>query len=326
MSDGASVIEVEGLTKHYHGFAAVKGISFTAREREVFGFLGPNGAGKTTTIKILATLLEPTSGTARVAGHDVVREREAVRRSIGIVFQDPTLDERLTAMENLEFHGLLYGLSWGEVKRRAAPLLELVGLSDRVGQLAKTFSGGMKRRLELVRGLLHAPSVLFLDEPTVGLDPQSRAQMWDYIPRLAHEQGVCIFVTTHYMEEAEFAQRIAIMDHGEIVALDSPQGLKARIGDEVIAVQASAAPREPDWARRLGVTVTGQPPRFQVHCRDAGEVLGGVVAAFGSALERVEVLKPTLDTVFLELTGREIRDETLSARDAARAAMGRWRR
>ena len=174
-------IEVEGLIKTYGPVTAVDGINFTVDRQEVFGFLGPNGAGKTTTIKILATLLNPTAGQARIGGYDVTRDREQVRRLIGMVFQDPTLDERLTANENLLFHGMLYGLSASDVKERAIPLMDMVGLADRASSLVRTYSGGMKRRLELVRGLIHRPTVLFLDEPTVGLDPQTRAQIWTHI-------------------------------------------------------------------------------------------------------------------------------------------------
>lgn len=319
----AAVIEVQDLKKSYGKVEAVKGISFSVQEGEIFGFLGPNGAGKTTTIQILATLLEPTSGSARVAGYDVLKSRDRVRESIGLVFQDPTLDAQLTAMENLTFHGLLYGLPSAEVKRRAVPLLEMVGLSDRAKSLVKTFSGGMKRRLELVRGLIHTPKVLFLDEPTVGLDPQSRAQMWNHILSLSKETDVSIFVTTHYMEEAEYASRIAIMDHGEIVALDTPNGLKRRVADEVIVLEASSLPANADWAKDLGVNVLGDIPKLEIHAKDAAAVMPKVVEAFGTRLRRMEVRRPTLDTVFLEITGREIRDETVSPKDFTRGWMGR---
>ncbi|MDI3298078.1 MAG: ATP-binding cassette domain-containing protein [Bacillota bacterium] len=320
----ADVIAVEQLEKRYGPVEAVRGVTFTVRAEEVFAFLGPNGAGKTTTIKILATLLDPSGGRASVAGHDVVRERGRVREAIGIVFQDPTLDERLTAMENLIFHGLLYGLSARQVRERAEPLLRLAGLEERAQSLVRTYSGGMKRRLELVRGLIHTPRVLFLDEPTVGLDPQSRAQMWQLIRELPRNYGVTVFMTTHYMDEAEYADRIAIMDHGRIVALDTPDGLKRQVASDIIVVEADAPPAEPGWADGLDLELRGSVPRFEIRCREADRVLARVVEAFGGGVRRVEVRRPTLDTVFLTLTGREIRDEAPD--ESPRRRMGRWGR
>jgi ABC-2 type transport system ATP-binding protein len=309
-------IEVDGLVKRFGAVTAVDGISFTVGRQEVFGFLGPNGAGKTTTIKILATLLKPTAGVARIAGRDVTREREQVREAIGMVFQDTTLDDRLTAEENLLFHGMLYGLGAAEVRRRAAPLLELVGLADRAKNLVRTYSGGMKRRLELVRGFLHRPTVLFLDEPTVGLDPQTRAQIWEYVRALSAEQGVTVFVTTHYMEEAEHCQRIAIMDHGRIVALDTPAGLKRQVGGEVLALELD---HEEARARAVaalgGVPLTGEGRVVRAAVTDAAGWLARAAAALGSHLVRAEIHRPTLDDVFLALTGRQIREEAASARD-----------
>ncbi|MDI3316879.1 MAG: ATP-binding cassette domain-containing protein [Bacillota bacterium] len=316
------VIEVERLERRYGAVEAVRGVSFTVRAREIFAFLGPNGAGKTTTIKMLATLLDPSGGRATVAGHDVVRERARVREAIGIVFQDPTLDDQLTAMENLVFHGLLYGLSERQVRERALPLLRLSGLEERAQSLVRTFSGGMKRRLELVRGLIHTPEVLFLDEPTVGLDPQSRAQMWELVRGLARDGGVTVFMTTHYMDEAEVADRIAIMDDGRIVALDTPDGLKRQVGSDIILVEADEPPADPHWAEGLGVELRGGAPRFEVRCQGADRVLPRVVEAF-TGVRRVEVRRPTLDTVFLTLTGREIREEPPEDPRRRRARWGR---
>ncbi|MDA8345470.1 MAG: ATP-binding cassette domain-containing protein [Thermaerobacter sp.] len=318
-----AMIEVDRLTKHYGAIEAVKAVSFAVEESEVFAFLGPNGAGKSTTIKMLATLLEPTSGTARVAGHDVRREQSKVREAIGVVFQDPTLDDRLTALENLQFQGMLYGMRAKEVQQRSMPLLELVGLATRAKSLVRTYSGGMKRRLELVRGLLHMPKVLFLDEPTVGLDPQSRSQMWQYVLQLREQEGVSVFMTTHYMEEAEAAGRIAIMDHGEIVALDSPEGLKRKVGEEIISLEAAGWPDDARWQEGLPIRVSGELPNLQIRCADASAVLPRISQAFGAKLRRVEIRRPTLDTVFLEITGREIRDEEVDSRDAMRAMHAR---
>ncbi|MGQ9558496.1 MAG: ABC transporter ATP-binding protein [Desulfurispora sp.] len=221
-----NIVQVQELTKEYPGLVAVDGLSFAVHRGEVFGFLGPNGAGKSTTIKMLATLLRPTRGTALINGYDIVRQPNQVRQSIGMVFQDPSLDERLTARENLVFHAMLYNVPRREVNRRIAAVLEMVDLADRQDHLVRTFSGGMKRRLEIARGLLHYPAVLFLDEPTVGLDPQTRHRIWQYIHELQRQHSITIFMTTHYMEEAENCQRIAIIDHGRLVALGSPPQLK----------------------------------------------------------------------------------------------------
>ena len=224
------VIEVEGLVKRYNGLTAVDNLSFTVEPGELFGFLGPNGAGKTTTINILCTLLAPTGGTARVAGFDCVRQPTDVRRTIGIIFQDPSLDERLTAWENLLFHAMIYHVPARERRARTEAVLEMVELADRRHSLVRQFSGGMKRRLEIARGLLHRPQVLFLDEPTLGLDPQTRRRIWEVIGRLRQDHGLTLFLTTHYMEEAEVCDRVAIIDHGRLVALDRPEGLKQRYG------------------------------------------------------------------------------------------------
>jgi ABC-2 type transport system ATP-binding protein len=215
-------VEVDGLVKRFGDFTAVDGISFSVEPGELFGFLGPNGAGKTTTISVLCTLLHPTGGVARVAGHDVLRARNEVRSNIGLVFQEVTLDDYLTGEENLRFHAVLYGLHGSEIKRRMDPLLDMVGLTDWASQQTRFYSGGMKRRLEIARGLLHTPRVLFLDEPTIGLDPQTRSHIWSYIEELKHREDITIFLTTHYMDEAEHCDRIAIIDNGAIVALDTP--------------------------------------------------------------------------------------------------------
>jgi ABC-2 type transport system ATP-binding protein len=225
-----SAIEVTDLVKSYGDVEAVRGVSFTVGRGEVFGFLGPNGAGKSTTINMLCTLARPTSGSARVSGLDVVTQRDDVRRHIGLVFQDPTLDGYLTAEQNLRLHAELYGIDPGVIEARMDQMLEMVDLADRRSQPVMTFSGGMRRRLEIARGLLHSPRVLFLDEPTIGLDPQTRSSIWRYIRALQESEGTTIFMTTHYMDEAELCDRIAIMDRGEIVVLDTPEALKASIG------------------------------------------------------------------------------------------------
>ena len=219
----AAAIEVHGLVKRFGEIEAVRGVDFEVASGEVFGFLGPNGAGKTTTINMLCTLVKPTEGWATVAGHDVVRERDDVRRNIGLVFQDPTLDNYLSAEQNLKLHAELYGLQSNLVAPRMQQVLQMVGLWERKDSPVGTFSGGMRRRLEIARGMMHSPRVLFLDEPTIGLDPQTRRSIWEYIRELKEREEITIFMTTHYMDEAEWCDRIAIMDNGQIVALDSPE-------------------------------------------------------------------------------------------------------
>lgn len=226
-----AIIEVKGLVKRFKDFTAVDGITFDVRKGEIFAFLGPNGAGKTTTIKMLTTLLNPTAGSIAINGHDPVHEQEATRASFGIIFQDPSTDDELTAYENLEFHGVLYNVPKAVRRERITQLLEVVELQDRRNALVKTFSGGMRRRLEIARGLLHHPKVLFLDEPTAGLDPQTRNKMWEYVKKLNAEEGITVFFTTHYMEEAEkVAQRIAIIDHGKILVQGTAQELERQTG------------------------------------------------------------------------------------------------
>ncbi|MCK4912080.1 MAG: ATP-binding cassette domain-containing protein, partial [Thermodesulfovibrionales bacterium] len=227
-------IKADGLVKEYSAVVAVDGISLEVRAGEIFGFLGPNGAGKTTTINMLCTLASPTKGQASINGYDCATESDKVRKSIGLVFQDTTLDKDLTAYENLVFHAYLYSVKKSEIKERVNDALHFVDIHDRKDDLVKKFSGGMKRRLEIARGLIHRPSVLFLDEPTLGLDPQSRANLWDFITRLPQRHGMTIFMTTHYMDEAEVCNRIAIIDKGKIIAEGSPDELKSLVGGEVI--------------------------------------------------------------------------------------------
>lgn len=227
MNQTDNIIEVEHLTKKFNGLVAVDDVSFTVKKGTIFAFLGPNGAGKTTTIKILTTLLRPTSGRVLVNGFDPQKDQDEVRKSLGIVFQDPSLDDELTALENMEFHAVLYKIPKQERKKRIETLLKIVELWERRNGLVKTFSGGMKRRLEIARGLLHHPQIFFLDEPTLGLDPQTRNKIWDYIKELNQKYQTTIFFTTHYMEEAEkMAQEIAIIDYGKIIARGNINELK----------------------------------------------------------------------------------------------------
>jgi ABC-2 type transport system ATP-binding protein len=306
-------IEVAGLTKTYKTgdtvVEAVKGIDLHVEAGQTYGFLGPNGAGKSTTIEMLCTIRNPGGGTARVAGFDVVRERDQVRRRIGLVFQQQTLDLQLTAQQNLRFHADLYGLTRADADRRIDEVLEMVALADRRNDVVMRFSGGMKRRLEIARGLVHAPQVLFLDEPTIGLDPQTRAAIWDYLHELRKRTEITVFVTTHYMDEAEHCDRIAIMDHGEIVIEDTPEALKSSVGTDRIALRtdddelAIARVRE-----RLGVEAGIHDGQVTLAVPDGAEVVPRLFTELGVHIRSVTVTRPSLDDVFLTYTGRTIRD------------------
>ncbi|TDE30038.1 ATP-binding cassette domain-containing protein [Actinomadura sp. 6K520] len=327
MPDGEPAVEVDGLSKRFGDVEAVRGIEFTVRPGEIFGFLGPNGAGKSTTINMLCTLLRPSGGRALVAGHDVVRERDAVRRNIGLVFQDTTLDGYLSGEQNLRFHAELYGVPRPVVGERMRQVLEMVGLWDRRGDLVQNYSGGMKRRLEIARGLLHSPRVLFLDEPTVGLDPQTRASIWDYIRQLKDAEEITIFMTTHYMDEAEFCDRIAIMDSGTIVALDTPESLKAGIGEDRIRIQTSddeAAIAALEKRFGLPAVVSEGAVTFSVAAGE--EFVPRLFAELGVPIRSVHVSRPSLDDVFMSFTGTTIRDAEAGAGDRNRMTMRAMRR
>jgi len=313
---------VRGLRKTYGELEAVRGIDLEVQPGEVFGFLGPNGAGKSTTIKILCTLAAPTDGEARVAGFDVVAERDEVRRHIGLVFQDTTVDDYLSAEQNLRFHAELYGIPTKLVDGRLKQVMEMVGLWDRRASRVQTFSGGMKRRLEIARGLMHSPRVLFLDEPTVGLDPQTRVSIWSYIRELKARETITIFLTTHYMDEAEYCDRIAIIDQGRIVALGSPDALKAKVGKDRIQLRttnddaAAAALRERfelEAVKRDGVLTIG--------VEHGEQFVPKLFAELGVPIVSISVARPSLDDVFLAFTGTTIRDAEAS--DVEKTGMAR---
>jgi ABC-2 type transport system ATP-binding protein len=326
MSDGSAIVAV-GLSKRFGELEAVRGVDLEVRRGEIFAFLGPNGAGKTTTINMLCTLLRPTAGQARVAGHDVVRERRAVRASIGLVFQERTLDAQLTAEENLAFHAALYGLPRAEIPDRISRVLEMVDLADRRKGLVGTFSGGMARRLEIARGLMHAPEVLFLDEPTLGLDPQTRARIWEDVRRLRAEEGVTVFMTTHYMDEAEQADRIAIIDHGRIVATDTPSGLKATVGMDTVELATDDDETAVANLAAAGLQATRTSRAVVVRVADGAAAVPTIIGRVGVPVRLVQVHRPTLDDVFLHFTGREIRDETVEpGTDISRAFAAMHRR
>jgi ABC-2 type transport system ATP-binding protein len=320
-SEAASTpaVSVEGLVKRYDQVEAVRGIDFDVAGGEIFGFLGPNGAGKSTTINMLCTLVRPSGGSAQVAGHDVVAERDEVRRNIGLVFQDTTLDGYLTAEQNLQLHAELYGVPRELVRERMRQVVEMVGLWERRGSLVNTFSGGMKRRLEIARGLLHSPRVLFLDEPTVGLDPQTRSSIWRYIRELKASEDITIFLTTHYMDEAEYCDRIAIMDQGRIIVLDTPAALKAKVGKDRVQIEtdddqaAIAALRE-----RFAIEATIAEGAVTFGVSDGGQFVPRLFAELDVPIRSVSVSRPSLDDVFMSYTGTTIRDAESGENDMLR--------
>ena len=321
------IIKVENLIKRFGSITAVDNISFEVEEGSIFGFLGPNGAGKTTTINILCTLLSPTSGKASLNGHDCNSESSEVRKSIGIVFQDSSLDKDLTARENLIFHSYLYNVPKTERKERVEDALRFVDLQDRADDLVKKFSGGMKRRLEVARGLIHRPKVLFLDEPTLGLDPQSRTNLWEFITGLPKKHKVTIFMTTHYMEEAEVCDKIAIIDKGKIIASGTPQELKKIIGGDVIYLRTSDNKKAMEDIKNLfDVEVSEKDGELFFSTLKGDACIPKIIREIGEKVLSVRMQRPTLNDVFLKLTGKEIREETASSGDSIKEAVRSYRR
>jgi ABC-2 type transport system ATP-binding protein len=325
---GGPAIEVIGLRKTFGENEVVRGVSFDVAAGETFGFLGPNGAGKTTTISMLCTLLTPSAGHARVAGFDVVTQREQVRRRIGLVFQDTTLDDYLTASENLRFHAELYGVPKAAREVRLRTVLEMVELSDRADDTVETFSGGMKRRLEIARGLLHSPRVLFLDEPTIGLDPQTRLHIWTYINELKASEEITMFLTTHYMDEAEQCDRIAIIDHGEIIVIDTPDALKKSVGKDRVQLHTDDDESTIERLRtRFGLEALMSEGLVTVHVEKGEQFVPELFADLEVPIRSVSIHRPTLDDVFIAYTGRTLREAEASSADRLRSApMARARR
>ena len=326
----ADSIYVSKLVKKYGSFTAVKGISFRVKKGEIFGFLGPNGAGKTTTVHMLTTIIDKTSGNAMVAGFDVSKYKEKVRSAIGIVFQDPSLDDRLTGYENLDFHAIIYGIGKEERRKRIKEMLEMVELTDSADKLVAKYSGGMRRRLEIARGLLNEPEVLFLDEPTVGLDAQTRRHILDYIKVLNKKYGLSIFITTHYIEEADYiCDRIAIMDHGKIVACDAPQNLKRKLQGDAAVV----ALENEDSSNRLITAMKKEKfvkstrkdgLKLYVYVKEAESALPRIMSIAykaGIKITSVEVHKPSLEDVFIYYTGKSIRDSEAESNERIRGIM-----
>lgn len=304
------VIKSKNLVKRFGNVEAVKGVSFEVQEGEIFGFLGTNGAGKTTTINMLCTLLAPTEGEATVNGFNVIKERDQVRGSIGLVFQESTLDDYLTAEQNLRFHAYAYSIPRKTLEPRMKELLEMVGLWDRRKEKIDAYSGGMKRRLEIVRGLLHHPKVLFLDEPTLGLDPQTRSRIWSYLRELQGRENLAIFMTTHYMDEAENCTRIAVINHGKIVAIDAPDKLKDDLGGDVVTIKTEDNSKAVILLKDQYALHPDQENgtiRFTVPHGE--EFLPGFVSGFPLRLISIGLHRPTLEDVFLKLTGRAIKEQ-----------------
>jgi ABC-2 type transport system ATP-binding protein len=303
------VIETCGLTKNYGKITAVDNLEISIEEGEIFGLLGPNGAGKTTIIKMLATLLEPTSGTATVNGFDIRKEPARVRESIGIIFQEPSSDELLTGYENIKLYGMMYGLPKNQIQKRSAEALKLVELTDRKDDLVKHYSGGMRRRLEIARSLIHRPKILFLDEPTLGLDPRGRENMWNYILKLVKELKMTVFLTTHYMEEADtLANRIGIIDRGKIAVLDSPKTLKRLLGGDFVIIKAKALNIEEIRKLSYVTDITQEKDETKIIIEDVSENLQHLLTALGK-IDSVQVRNTTLNDVFLRFTGKQIQDE-----------------
>jgi ABC-2 type transport system ATP-binding protein len=309
------IIKTNNLTKKFNGFTAVDHISFSVIKEEIFGFLGPNGAGKTTTIKMLTTLLYPTEGSAVLSGFDILKKRDKVRKHIGVVFQEPALDTELTGRENLDFHARMYGLDKENRKNRIAEVLKLVDLEDKKDVLVKNYSGGMKRRLEIARGLMHYPTVLFLDEPTLGLDAQTRRAIWEYIKKMNKEEKTTIFLTTHYMDEADYlCDRVGIIDRGKILVIDSTNNLKNAIGNDVITLSCSELDElgkrleKESWIKNVK-----QHDTFLTLGVKKGEekipVIFEIARNLNIKIKSISVRKPTLDDVFLYFTGRIMRDQ-----------------
>jgi ABC-2 type transport system ATP-binding protein len=308
-------VVVDGLVKRFGELVAVDRVSFEVERGETFGFLGPNGAGKSTTISMLCTLLRPSAGRAWVAGADVVGERQKVRGRIGLVFQDPTLDEYLTAEENLRFHAEMYGVPKSQREFRLRQILEMVELWDRRKEVVQNFSGGMRRRLEIGRGLLHSPRVLFLDEPTIGLDPQTRAHIWTYIETLRRAEDITIFLTTHYMDEAEHCDRIAIIDAGRIVAIDTPDALKQSVGRDRVEINVTEEPGSAITRlhERFGIEASVSEGAVAFYVVNGEEFVPRLFSESGLTIRAVRLARPTLDDVFMSYTGRTIRDAEGSA-------------
>ncbi|SFH84635.1 ABC transporter ATP-binding protein [Pisciglobus halotolerans] len=305
-----TIIEVKNYTKKYGDFTAVDNVSFEVEEGSIFAFLGPNGAGKSTTINTLCTMLDKTSGTLTIAGKDVSKQKNEVREEIGVVFQSQTLDEKMTIIENLEMHSVFYAIPKAEINERIHFVLELVDLLEWKDKKVASLSGGMKRRVEIARALLHYPRVLFLDEPTTGLDPQTRNHMWEYITKLQKEKNITIFLTTHYMDEAEICDHVAIMDDGKIMVDDTPENLKLRYTKDKAVVRLTQPEKfeKALIANNFAYKRNQQVFHIAIKVEDI-QLFLRFIQPFNKDIEDLEIKKGTLNDVFLEITGKDIREE-----------------
>jgi ABC-2 type transport system ATP-binding protein len=309
-----AAIQVDHVSKRYGRTVALNDVTFEVQGKQLFALLGPNGAGKTTLLHILCTILQPDSGTVRIGEHDVIAHPTLARRDVGVVFQEPSLDDRLTVYENLNFHGLVYGVPGKLRRQRIEALLDLVELTDWREKLVRTLSSGMKRRVEIARALVHDSRILFLDEPTVGLDAQSRERIWQYLGRLRSQRDLTVVVTTHYIEEVEPCDRVCIIDRGQILAIDTPAALKAAHGQQLLRV----VPREDAIASDIMAAYPDTTVRRndEIIIKSSGEDFAeAFLSRYGSRIRRLSVEEPSLESVFLSLTGREIRDQAAGARE-----------
>ncbi len=328
---GNDSIVVSKLVKKFGSFTAVDGISFNVKRGEIFGLLGPNGAGKTTTVSILSTIVSLTGGDAKINGKDIIREKDEVRKQIGIVFQDPSLDEELTGMENLDLHARLYGVKGKEKAEKIGRVLKLVELESVARKQVKAYSGGMKRRLEIARGFIHNPSILFLDEPTIGLDPQSRRKIWDYIKHLNETEGMTIILTTHYMEEAdELCNRIAIMDHGKIIKIGTSESLKDSLGGDIVRISSTNNARLLSLLKksRMFTKLKSYDSNIELTTKNGSKAIPRIIDIAkkgGITVDSTMLQRPTLEDVFIRLTGKAIRDEEASNIDLLKSASRQWR-
>jgi len=325
-------IETAKITKRFNSLTAVDSVTLGVKQGEIFGLLGPNGAGKTTLISMLVTMRRPNAGSAAVNGFDVSRQADEVRKSIGIVFQDPSVDDELTAYENLDLHAAMYGIPGNERKERINEVMKMVELGDRLNDLVKTFSGGMRRRMEIARGLLHSPKVLFLDEPTLGLDPQTRKHIWEYVGKLRKEKGVTVLLTTHYMDEADsLCDRIAIIDYGKIIALGTAEELKNSLGGDTIVIETECSEKLEAVLKKLKWVKNSACHNGKLTLEvENGEKkipkLMEIAKENKTDVKSVSLRKPTLDDVFLSYTGRTIREENATAKDRMRIRGKAWGR
>ncbi len=317
-------IETRDLTKEFNGLVAVDHVDLQIEKGELFGLLGPNGAGKTTLIHMLCTILPPTEGTAKVAGFDIHRTPDSVRKAIGIVFQDPSLDGRLTSRENLDFHGRVYGMDKAQREKRIADVLKLVDLEDRAKALVQTYSSGMRRRLEIARGLMHHPKIMFMDEPTLGLDPQTRRSIWDHIQMLNKQEKITILLTTHYMDEADYlCDRVGIIDHGKIISLGKPEKLKDELKGDIVSLEVAQPKKYVEIFQRAKYVKEVTVVKDQLHLTVTGgertiPKLMEIVTRRGGKVRSVGLRSPTLEDVFIRYTGRGIREEEAGAKEQMR--------